>query len=125
MAKDTNDGRLALAKEGENLAVRFLERLGYAIVARNVRTRWGEVDVVARDGATWVFVEVKTRRSDRYGPGAEAVTHRKQRHILRMAQLLLVRYDAFEAPARCDVVEVMLRPGHDPAIRHLPNAFGE
>lgn len=124
MAKDTNDGRLALAKEGENLAVRFLERLGYAIVARNVRTRWGEVDVVARDGDTWVFVEVKARRSDRYGLGAEAVTPRKQRHILRMAQLLLARYDAFEAPARCDVVEVTLRPGRDPAIRHLPNAFG-
>lgn len=125
MAKGTNDGRLALAKEGENLAARFLERLGYAIVARNVRTRWGEVDLVARDEATWVFVEVKTRRSERYGLGAEAVTFRKQRHILRMAQLLLARYQAFEAPARCDVVEVNLLSGREPVIRHLPNAFGE
>lgn len=125
MAKGTNDGRLALAKEGENLAARYLERLGYAIVARNARTRWGEVDLVARDGATWVFVEVKTRRSERYGHGAEAVTYHKQQHIIRMAKILLARYQAFEAPARCDVVEVLLRKGAEPGIRHLPNAFGE
>lgn len=125
MAKGTNNGRLALAKEGENLAARFLERLGYAIVARNQRTRWGEVDLVARDGVTWVFVEVKTRRSERFGYGAEAVTFRKQRHLIRMAQILLTRYQAWEAPARFDVVEVTLHPGEDPTIRHLANAFGE
>jgi len=125
MTKDTNNGRLALAKEGENLAARFLERLGYAIVARNARTRWGEIDLVAKDGATWVFVEVKTRRSERYGRGAEAVTFYKQRHIIRMAQILLARYQAQEAAVRFDVVEVTLRRTGEPAVRHLPNAFGE
>lgn len=125
MAKDTNKGRLALAQEGENLAALYLERQGYAIVARNARTRWGEVDLVARHGATWVFVEVKTRRSERFGYGAEAVTFRKQRHIIRMAQILLARYQAWDSAVRFDVVEVTLRRGAEPALRHLPNAFGE
>lgn len=125
MAKDTNKGRLALAREGENLAASFLERQGYAIVARNARTRWGEVDLVARDAATWVFVEVKTRRSERFGLGAEAVTFHKQRHIIRMAQILLARYQAWEAPVRFDVVEVTFRAGHEATLRHLSIAFGE
>lgn len=125
MAKGTNKGRLALAQEGENLAASFLERQGYAIVARNARTRWGEVDVVAKDGDTWVFVEVKTRRSERFGYGAEAVTFHKQRHIIRMAQILLARYQAWESAVRFDVVEVTVRSGCEPALRHLPNAFGE
>lgn len=125
MAKGTYNGRLALARDGENVAARYLERLGYAIVARNARTRWGEIDLVAKDAETWVFVEVKTRRSERYGYGAEAVTFHKQRHIIRMAQILLARYQAFEAPARFDVVEVKLAPDRAPEVRHLPNAFGE
>lgn len=109
---------------GEALAASHLERAGYAIVARNARTRWGELDLVARDGAAWVFVEVKTRRGDRYGLGVEAVTYAKQQKIIRMAQIFLSRQALWDVPIRFDVVEVSLEDPSAPRIRHLVSAFG-
>lgn len=117
--------QLELAKRGEGLAATFLERAGYEIVARNARTRWGEIDLVAKDGGTWVFVEVKTRTSNRYGSGAEAVTRLKQLKILRMAEILLSRLALSDVAVRFDVVEVNLAPSRPPEIRHVPGAFGE
>ena len=117
--------RLDLARRGEGLAAMLLERAGYVIVARNARTRWGEIDLVARDGETWVFVEVKTRTSDRYGTGAEAVTPQKQHKILRMAEIILSRLSLADVPVRFDVVEVMLEPDRAPALRLVQGAFGE
>lgn len=117
--------KLALARYGEKSAALFLERAGYEIVARNTRTRWGEVDLVAKDGATWVFVEVKTRSSDRYGTGAEAVTWLKQRKILRMAEIVLSRLALTDVPVRFDVIEITMEPQGEPTIRHIPGAFGE
>ncbi len=73
--------------EGEDLACRHLEAQGYAIVARNFRCRSGEVDVIARDGAVTVFVEVKHRRGSAHGAGHESVTFGKRRRIVRAARL--------------------------------------
>ena len=78
--------RQMLGKTGEDLACRELERRGYAIVARRYRRRGGELDIIARDGATLVFVEVKARDGRAFGEAAEAVTALKRR---RMAQLAL------------------------------------
>lgn len=117
--------QLELAKRGEGLAATFLERAGYEIVARNARTRWGEIDLVAKDGATWVFVEVKTRTSDRYGSGAEAVTRLKQQKILRMAEIILSRLALTDVAVRFDVIEVNLPPAKLPCLRHFQGAFGE
>ena len=73
---------VALGISGENLACHELARQGYAILATRYRTRVGEIDIIARDGETLVFVEVKTRSSEDFGVPAEAVTWRKQRRIV-------------------------------------------
>jgi putative endonuclease len=124
MDKTLATRRLRLAREGENLAAAYLEQAGYAIVARNARTRWGEIDLVARDGASWVFVEVKTRRTERYGLGAEAVTPFKQQKMIRMALIYLTRVASVDVPIRFDVVEVTLPVRGHARIRHLIGAFG-
>ena len=98
--------RQTLGKSAEDLAVAELERRGYAILARRYRTRHGEIDVVARDGRTTVFVEVKARSSLRYGSAAEAVTPWKQRRLVSMATDFLVRHRLADGPARFDVVAI-------------------
>jgi putative endonuclease len=87
----------------EEAAARFLERQGLAIVARNYRTRLGEIDLVARDGATLVFVEVRMRSSDRYGGGAESIGWRKRSRIEAAARQYLSQLRR-EPPCRFDVV---------------------
>ena len=83
--------RQAFGKTGEDLAVAELERRGYAILARRYRTKHGEIDIVARDGETMVFVEVKARATAEFGTAAEAVTRRKQRRLASMAVDYLAR----------------------------------
>ncbi len=102
--------------DGEARARRFLESRGYEFVAANVRTRRGEVDLVMRDAGELVFVEVKTRRYAGTGLPETAVTPRKLRHIVRVAEAwrLAARY---AGPWRVDVVAI--DPG---GIRHHPNA---
>ena len=87
----------------EHDAGRFLERQGLAIVARNFRTRFGEIDLVARDGGTLVFVEVRLRTNERCGSGAESIDERKRRRIVAAARLYLARVRP-EPPCRFDVV---------------------
>jgi putative endonuclease len=117
------DSRVTLGKLGETLACDALARAGYAILARRYRTRIGEIDIVCRDGPAVVFVEVKARRSIRFGWPAEAVTPRKQRRILTMAQVYLSRYRFEGRPCRFDVVSVLVPSGKPPAIRIIRDAF--
>ena len=98
--------RQNLGKRGEETAVRTLERRGYAILARRYRTRHGEIDIVARDGDTTVFVEVKARATDEFGTAAEAVTPWKQRRLASMARDYLVRHALTACPCRFDVVAI-------------------
>jgi putative endonuclease len=98
--------RQELGESGEDLAVEELERRGYAILARRYRTRHGEIDVVARDGETTVFVEVKTRTTAEFGAAAEAVTPWKQRRLVSMATDYLVRHRLMDRPCRFDVIAV-------------------
>jgi putative endonuclease len=100
------EARQALGKRGEDLACRELERRGYAIVARRFRVRSGELDIVARDGATLVFVEVKARAGRRFGDAAEAVTPLKQLRLARLAGEYLVRHRLPECACRFDVVSI-------------------
>ena len=103
--------RIALGKRAKIWPAANCERQGYAILARRYRTRYGEIDIVARDGATLVFVEVKARASAEFGPPAEAVTPRKQRTISLMASEYLLRHQASRCPCRFDVVAVMVGAG--------------
>ena len=117
-----NDPRQALGISGEDLACAELQRRGYAIVERRYRTRLGEIDIIARDGTTIVFVEVKARQTDEFGGAAAAVTAWKQRRIARMARDYLLRERVHECPCRFDVVAIDFeRAG--PRITVYPNAF--
>ena len=113
-----------LGEQGERQAARHLRRLGYRIVARRHRRRYGEIDIIAVDGRTVVFVEVKTRRSAEYGRPAEAVNAHRQSRLTRAALAFLKSHGLLECASRFDIVEV-LWPQHQkrPQIQHLPNAF--
>jgi putative endonuclease len=116
--------RIELGRLGEALAEKHLEGLGYAIIARNHRCAHGELDLIGRDGACWVFVEVKTRRSLRCGTGAEAVTPQKQARLIRLGQRYMSEHGLGDQPCRFDVIDVRLRAGEAPEIRHIRGAFG-
>ena len=101
------DGRQSLGKAGEDLACAELARLGYAVLARRYRTRFGEIDIVARDGDAVVFIEVKARATDQFGGAAAAVTAWKQRRIGEMAVHFLARHQELQnRPCRFDVIAV-------------------
>jgi putative endonuclease len=118
----SSDPRQHLGKLGEDLACAELARRGYAVLARRYRTRFGEIDIIARDGDVTVFVEVKTRAGDDYGGGAEAVTAWKQRRITQMAIDYLSRNQLHDRPCRFDVVVVDLA-GESTGIEVYAHAF--
>lgn len=117
-----NDKRQSLGKTGEELACGELERRGYEIVARRYRTRFGEIDIVARSNQTTVFVEVKTRAGDDFGGGAAAVTPWKQRRVAQMAVDYLSRHKLHDRPCRFDVVTVDMKDS-GPEIVVYEHAF--
>ena len=94
-----SSGRLA-----EDQAARFLERRGLAVLARNVRCRGGELDLVCRDGKTLVFVEVRLRRNAAYGGAAESITTRKQQRVVLAARHYLATHPQSERACRFDCV---------------------
>jgi putative endonuclease len=109
-------------RQSETAAVAHLRRLGYAILHRNYRTPYGEIDIVAEHKGVTVFIEVKARKSMRYGSPRFAVTTEKQRKISMVALAYLKKHRALDIPARFDVVTVQ-QTGHAPAIDVIPNAF--
>ena len=111
-----------LGLQGEALAARYLQRLGYRIVERRMRNQFGELDLVAIDGRTVVFVEVKTRRGDRHGIPEEAVDTRKQIQIRRVALAYCKRHDLMEQSIRFDVVSVLFSCD-GPQLTHYQAAF--
>jgi putative endonuclease len=114
--------QLPLGRRGERAAEKHLKRHGYRIVARNFRAAGAEIDLVALDGDTLVFVEVKTRRSRSAGGPEEAVDERKQTRMRRAAEAFAVRYRAGEIEMRFDIVAVDAS-GKRLEIELLRNAF--
>jgi putative endonuclease len=117
------DARQQLGREGESLAERFLRSRGYRIVARNVRSPSGELDLIAEDGDVLVFVEVKARQTHAFGGASYAVDRRKQTRIVKEAAQYLARHRLRGRSCRFDVV--LLRPsmGPGPAVELIQNAF--
>ncbi|MER3402974.1 MAG: YraN family protein [Armatimonadota bacterium] len=112
-----------LGRWGEECAMRHLQAQGYQVVARNWRTREGEIDLIVQKGLLLVFVEVKTRRSVRFGAGEESVDTRKQARLAQLAQHYLDAHPQLTFTAcRFDVVVVDLTHS-PPQIRHYENAF--
>ncbi|MBP90091.1 MAG: YraN family protein [Planctomycetaceae bacterium] len=113
-----------LGVRGEAAAARFLKQKGYVIVGRSERDRIGGIDLVAVDGRTVVFVEVKTRRHHDAGRPVEAVDSDKQRRITRTSLSYLRRHDLLENAARLDIVAVTWPDGQRmPTIEHCRDAF--
>ena len=119
------DTRRVTGIRGEEEAARFLARSGYAIIDKNVRTRAGEIDLVAREGKTLVFVEVKTGKDLLQGdPPQASVNTRKQNRLGKLAHGYLKLKRIRQTPCRFDVVSVIVNDeGGVKAIRHIPNAF--
>lgn len=117
----TTGNRAEIGSFGEQLAVDHLQGLGLRIVARNWRCRYGELDVIAADDATAtvVFVEVKTRTSDRFGGVEQAVTPAKVRRLRRLAGLWLSQQRTGWAAVRIDVVTVRIGRRRTPELIHL------
>ena len=110
---------------GESLAAEYLRKKHYELVGVNYRCRFGEIDIIAENKKYLVFVEVKLRKSDAYGRGAEAVDARKQEKLRTSAQLYLMEHPTDLQP-RFDVVEVYAPQGRDtkwPIVRRTENAF--
>ena len=117
-------GPKTLGQRGEAAAARFLKRLGYKIIARGSHIRRGEIDLIAVDGRTIVFVEVKTRVSHDAGHPADAVDRNKQERLTRLAMVYLKRHHLLEHSSRFDVVAVTWPAGQRrPKIEHFQNAF--
>ena len=102
--------RLNIAKIGESLASKHLKARGCEILARNYRARRGEIDLIVQDGEFTVFVEVKTRRSLKFGLPQAAVTWQKQRQISKVALAYLQSHNLLDAPCRFDVIAIHLSP---------------
>lgn len=116
--------RKTLGQRGEAAAARYLKRLGYRVVARGHRGHLGELDLVAVDGRTVVFVEVKTRQSADHGQPGEAVDRHKQQRLTRLALSFLKQHGLLEYPARFDIVSITWPDGaRRPKIDHIRSAF--
>lgn len=116
--------RKGLGDDGERAAVRHLKRKGYRIITRGYRTRQGEIDIIAIQNETVVFVEVKTRRSHATGHPAEAVDRDKQARIGRLAMAFCKRHRLQNCPIQFDVVAIFWpHPNAHPIIEHFPSAF--
>ena len=114
--------RIRTGKQGEDLAAAHLAENGYRILERNYRSVFGEIDIVAEEGDTLVFVEVKSRRAEAYGDPQLAVGPKKQRKISRVAMSYLSEKGWNRRPARFDIVAVKLRPSGN-LIELIRNAF--
>jgi putative endonuclease len=117
-----SNARQQLGIEGESIACAELEKLGYAIVERRYRSKFGEIDIVANDSGTIVFVEVKTKTSGDFGDPVEEVTPQKQRQIVSMGEAYATYCCPRDTACRFDVVTVdfSLMP---PRITHYKDAF--
>jgi len=121
---DRLHGRDALGRRGEDLAAKHLQRIGYRIVGRRERVLRGDIDIVALDGRTVVFVEVRSRSDTRHGHPAETVGPVKQQRIAELANAYIRRHRLQDCQVRIDVVTVTF--GADdaaPVVEHFENAF--
>jgi putative endonuclease len=112
-----------LGERGEAIAAAYLKGQRFTIIERNFRCKGGEVDIIARDGKTLVFVEVKTRRTLTFGPPQMALTPFKQRQISKAALTWLAKKKQFNASARFDVIAIIAPDHQVPEIEHIRNAF--
>ena len=116
--------KVELGKKGEAAAVKLLQERGYQILGRNVKARFGEIDLVAREGKTLCFVEIKARTGLRFGWPEEAVNFKKRWQLGRLANWYLQAHRLDSVPVRFDVVSILLSPEGLPVrTRLIKSAF--
>ena len=113
----------AVGKSGEELAQKFLKKKKYRIINRGYRLFRGEIDIIAYDKDTLVFIEVKTRRGSKFGQPEEAVTLSKQKQIQKIAQGFLIFNQLENIKCRFDVIALNLDDNQAYTIKHFINAF--
>jgi putative endonuclease len=113
----------ALGRSGEDIAVSYLLKKKFRIICRGFRFHKGEIDIIARDGDTLVFIEVKTRRNLDFGRPEEAVTPPKQNQIRRLAAAYLAMNNLADFPCRFDVLSLFWNEKEGPQVRHIKDAF--
>ncbi len=113
--------KTALGKYGEEQAVKFLKKLGYKIIEKNFRIRGGEIDIIAIDNSTLVYVEVKTRTSHEFGLPEESVTPTKINFLIRAAKFYRANRSNLPEQERIDVVTVDFSNSTDAQIGHIKN----
>jgi putative endonuclease len=116
--------RQTLGRWGEETAVRYLRERGYAILARNLHTAHGELDIVAAKEGAVIFVEVKMRSSNDFGFPEEAVSPRKQAHLLSAAEAYFAQHPESPETWQFDIIAITRRPGTAPEIEHFENVIG-
>ncbi len=121
--KDRKSGAQALGRSGEEIACRYLREKKYDIVAKGFRKFRGEIDIIARDGATLVFIEVKARADESYGRPEESVTPGKQRQIRKVAQGYLLEHPSPGVDCRFDVIAILFSGPDDYRLEHFVDAF--
>jgi putative endonuclease len=115
--------RQSIGKWGEGVAAQYLEAQGYKVLQKNVRTPYGEIDLIAQNGQTIVFVEVKTRTSNTFGLPEISVNNRKIRHLVDGAQSYIQLFQGTDMEWRVDVIAIVGRPGDlNPMIEVFENA---
>lgn len=116
-SQSQGDYKQKLGQRGEEIAADYLQQQGYVVLARNWRCRAGELDIVARDGETLAFVEVRARRGDRFGTAEESITPAKQAKLVELAQTYLQEAGLEDVAWRIDVVAVEI--GRRGEVRRL------
>jgi putative endonuclease len=121
--QDNPKSKKALGDWGEKKAVEYLQKHGYTIIESNFNCRYGEIDIIAKEGPVWCFVEVRTRKSNSFGRGFESITAVKRTHITKTAIFFLNQRRLDDAPARFDVVSIDFYSKTDFRIELIKNAF--
>jgi putative endonuclease len=112
-----------LGRSGEEAAVAYLKKKKFRMICRGFRFHKGEIDIIARDGDTLVFIEVKTRSGRDFGRPEDAVTPRKQDQIRRLAEAYLAMNNLTAIPCRFDVLSLLWDEEEGPRIHHIKDAF--
>lgn len=111
-----------LGDYGEKVASKFLIDMGYTIIAKKFFTRFGEIDIIAKDKNEYVFIEVKTRTTAFYGAPAEAININKQKHILKSSRYFVYKYNLENEYIRFDIIEIYINSEKN-NINHIKNVF--
>lgn len=113
----------ALGQSGEEFALRYLKDKNYRIVAKSFRMLRGEIDIIAYERKTLVFVEVKTRKSSDFGFPEESVTPAKQRQIIKIARGFMAKNNLQDVECRFDVLSLSFKEDEGYTVSHIKNAF--